>query len=450
MFRRWQMSGCVVTLLGLIACSEPQGDPATGPELDKGSSTASVKPGGSPTDCDFASLHGFIVAYFPGPQQNDMDAFVTSMEGTSDLASRRVFAYQLMDAIGVRSRAVSLSESELLAGENLTKGLIKCSYDAANTFEFPNFPDGAVYDFRKALNAADRGAYFVKRPTDNDSLPVLAKVGGTTYSGIAPPLDDNDTPTNPDDDTSLNWSGILTESVLIYGWPEQDPAGSQEWAVIRPNAIFNPEAVIALCAVTTLVNQVIFETNIGYLAHGGDGKYICDGTVTGTGKTLRSKLSPAPLDANEHVIVLGVALGPGRTQKANVEFTILVSAKIDGVGTNAVCALLSGFNNSGQTAQLLGESNCGSPGFKQLARKTETTFLELNSNGVPVTGRPIPCTPSSTNTNCKPYAGYAVFKVTIPSPGAMSMTVTGVQTTANNNLTLAITPTSIPKFNVRP
>lgn len=443
MFRRWQMSGCVVALLGLIACSEPQ-DPSGGAELDKGGSTSSGKPSPSPTDCDFASLHGFIVAYFPGPQQNAMDQLVSSMQGTSNLAERRVFAYQLMDAIGVRSRGALLSASELLAGENLTKGLIKCSYDASSTYEFPNFPNGAVYDFRKALNDEAGGAYFVKRPTDNDSLPVLAKLGGTTYSGIAPPLDDNDTPANPDDDTSLNWSGILTESVLIYGWPEQDPAGSQEWAVIRPNAIFNPEAVIALCDVTTLVNQVIFETNIGYLAHGGDGKYICDGTVTGTGKTLRSKLSPAPLDANEDVIDLSVPIGPGKTQKANVEFTILVSAKIDGVGTNNVCALLSGFNNSGQTSLLLGESNCGSPGFKQLARKTETTFVEVVNNAL------VLCTPSSSRPNCKAEAGYATFKVTIPSPGAMSMTVTGVQTTANNNLTLAFTPTSIPKFNVKP
>jgi hypothetical protein len=439
------MGGCLVTLLGLIACSEPQGDPATGPELDKGISTASAKPGPSPTDCDFGSLHGFIVAYFPGPQQKDMDALVSSMEGTSNLASRRVFAYQLMDAIGVRSRAVSLSESELLAGENLTKGLIKCSYDAANTFEFPNFPDGPIYDFRKALNAAAGGAYFVKGETA-DSLPVLARVGGgSVYSGMAPPLDLSVEP-----DTSFNWDGILSESVLIFGWVESNPAGSYEWAVIRPNATFDPEVVIALCEVQSLQNQVIFESNMGYLAYGGDGQYICNGTVTGTGKTLRSKLSPAPLDPNDDTIVLGVPLGPGKTQKANVEFTILVSAKIDGVPTNAVCALLSGFNNSGQSAVLLGQSNCGSPAFKQLARKTETTFLELNSNGVPVAGSPIPCTPSSTSTNCKPYAGYAVFKVTIPSPGAMSMTVTGVQTTANNNLTLAITPTSIAKFNVKP
>jgi hypothetical protein len=447
MFRRWQMSGCLVTLLGLIACSEPQGDPATGPELDKGVGAASAKPGGSPTDCDFASLHGYIVAYFPGPQQNDMDALVSSMEGTSDLGDRRVFAYQLMDAIGVRSRAVSLSESELLAGENLTKGLIKCSYDASNTFEFPNFPDGPIYDFRKALNAADGGAYFVKGETA-DSLPVLARVGGgPVYSGMAPPLDLSVTP-----DTSFNWDGILSESVLIYGWVESNPAGSYEWALIRPNAIFDPEVVIALCEAQTLQNQVIFESNMGYLAYGGDGQYICNGTVTGTGKTLRSKLSPAPLDPDEDIIVLGVPLGPGKTQKAGVEFTILVSAKIDGVLTNAVCALLTGFNNSGQSAVLLDpiQNNCGNPGFKQLARKTETTFLELNSNGVPVTGSSIPCTPSITSTNCKPYAGHAVFKVTIPSPGAMSMTVTGVQTTANNNLTLDITTFNIPKFNVRP
>jgi hypothetical protein len=436
MFRRLQMSGCSVTLLVLIACSEPQSDPATGPELGQGVSTASAKPGGSPTDCDFASLHGFIVAYFPGPQQNDMDALVSSMEGTSDLASRRVFAYQLMDAIGIRSRAVSLSESELLAGENLTKGSIKCSFVASDTYEFPNFPNGSIYDFRKALDAAAGGAYFVKRPT-SDSIPVLAKLGGTTYSGIAPPLDNNDTPADPTDDTSLNWNGILTESVLFYGWVEPDPAGSYEWAAIRPNTIFDPEVVAALCATTTAPNQLIFESNIGYLAYGGDGKYICDGTVTGTGKTLRSKLSPAPVSGN---IVLGVPIGPAKTQQKNVEFTILVSAKIGGVGTNAVCALLTGFNNTGQVSTLLGQSNCDSPGFKQLARKTETTFLE---NGQL-------CTPSSSKPNCKPVAGYATFKVTIPSPGAMSMTVTGVQTTANNNLSLDITPTSIPKFNVKP
>ncbi len=441
MFGLRQTGGCLITLLVLVACNEPQGDPATGPDLGKGGNTSAVKPGsGSSTVCDFQAVHSAVVAYFEGQQQSDIDGLVSDMEDAPNLAAARTIGYQIMDAIGARSRSATLTASELLAGENLTKGLIKCSYDLdpfdlVAAYEFPNFPDGDVYDFAKALDAPNGGAYFVRRPTDDNGTAVLGQIGGITKSGIAPP-------------PLVNWSAILDEEVLIHGWPVgiDDPSGwdgSYEWALIRPNTIFDPEGVIALCVPEGATNVLIEESNIGYLAWGGDGEYICNGTITGTYKTLKSLLSPAPFNQETDAINLAVPIGPGKTQKANVEFTILVSAKIGGVGTNSVCALLSGFNNTGQVATLLGESNCDSPGFKQLARKTETTFLDF------VDGKPVPCTPSSANQNCKPVAGYATFKVTIPSPGAMSMTVTGVQT-VGNNLTLTITPASIPRFNVKP
>lgn len=468
MLGSWKKGGCLVALLVLGACSEQQRDVPTGPAFAKGG-------GGSVLDCDFQPIHGFIVDYFAGSQQSKINALVSSMEGTSDLAVRRPFGYEIMDSIGTRSRSASLSASELLAGENLTKSLIKCMFDATNTTEFPGFPDADVYRFHLALNESAGGAYYVRRSTQNDSLPVLGVQGSgptaNTLSGIAPPLDLSATP-----DSSLNWKGILTESVLIYGWPEASPAGSFEWALIRPNTTFTPGATAALCTSAFDPNTLVEESNIGDLAWEGNGAYICGATPsltilesgwgarslarrltrwgtslltpepafaaalasggTGTIKTLKSKLSK---DAVTGAITLSVAIKPKAVEKENVAFTVQILATVNGTGVNGVCALLSGFGNNGQPAQLLGTSNCDTPGPKQLARETETTFLNAG----------VPCVPSSSTPNCKPHSGYATFLVTVPSPGAMSISVTGVES-GDDNLTLGITPTSIAKFNVKP
>jgi hypothetical protein len=379
------------------------------------------------------------------------------MESTGDSLARVGFGYQIMDSIGLRSRTTSLTSTELTAGANLTRGLIQCMFDAGNATEFPGYPDADVYDFERALDAATGGVYYVRRATQTDAAPVLSVQAGppqNTLSGVAP-------------QQGSTWSDVLNETALFYGWPIPE-TNEFEWATIRPTVVFDTPAVIALCVGNVPENTLVHESNIGFLGWQGTGEFICGATpsvtmlesgwgpralarrlarwgsdallpepayaaalltVGGTGgaKTLRSKLK---LDGVTGEITLTLDIPPRPTEKRNVEFTIRVrAADADGIGVNGQCVLASGFNNNGNPATLNGVSNCatGTLTSKQMARLTETAFLSPGN----------------------PEAGYATFRITVPSSGAMIITFSGVNET-DDNLTKTINGTTTSKFNVKP
>jgi hypothetical protein len=452
MLGRSMKGGCLVALVVLAACSDQSKEAPTGPQFKPG--------GGSSTSCDFNSLQSLIVGYFPNAQQSGISGLKNSMASEADAAARRALGYQIMDSIGKTSRTVSLSSSALTAGTNLTKGLIKCMFDASITSEFPGFPDSSLYSFDLALNAPAGGAYYVRRKTSGTS-PVLSVqttvFPQNTLSGVAPPL-------------GSTWDDVLDETALIYGW--FIPASNEfEWATIRPNVIFDPEAVIALCVGNVPENTLVFESNIGFLAWQGDGGDICGATYTpaltmlesgwgpgslarrathwgrrlllpepafaaalalggtGTAKTLKSKLK---LDAVSGAITLAVDIPPGGVEKDSVEFTVRVRATdSEGAGVNGLCVVGEGFANNGGPAELQGPSNCDTPGPKRLAQLTETVFLG----------------PGNSN----PEAGYATFHITIPSPGGINIAFSGFDSPeVDDNLSAPVTGTSTGKFNIKP
>jgi hypothetical protein len=435
--------------LTLAACSEPQEQSGLDPNFRL-----------SPTACDPNVFNSLIAGYFPSSQQNGIVSLKNELLSlpTTDPV-RRAKGYQIMDSIGKWSRngGTTLSASALLAGSNLTKALIKCTYSAGVATEFPGFPDSVLYSFDKALNAPAGGAYYVRPEaigtTASPAIGQSADEEVGNLSGIAPP-------------SGSNWESILTEKVLIYGWPE--PAGAFEWALIRPNAIFSPPARVALCTAETVdLNTIMQESNIGFLAWAGNGSDICGaaqpltmqsgwglrglafrlarfgkGLVTpqplyaamyesggtGTAKTLKSKLSFGDVDG----IKLKLLSGPRAVERVGVSFPVQVFAftvqGTDTVGVNNICVLVTGFANNGQTATLSGdpENNCDSPSSKQLARVTETTTILT-----------------------KPKAGYVTFGVTVASPGGMNLGLEAVPS-ETDNLSTPVTGTSTGKFNVKP
>jgi hypothetical protein len=472
------------TLL-LIACGGQEPRTPTEPQFAKGG-------GSSGTACDFNSLNSLITGYFPSSQQSGILSLKGDFQNASDATTRRAIGFQIMDSIGKTSRTATLSASALTAGSDLSKGLIKCMFDASNTTEFPGFPNAAVYSFDLALDAPHGGAYFVRPEavsSANQATPVIGTLDRTSasgnLSGIAPPAP----PRSP---ITYNWrnttsppnarDGILDETVLIYGWRVSQPLEplTYEWALIRPNALFNPYAVVAVCVGNAGPNTLVHESNIGFLAWQGgtasneDASYICGQTQSltmlengwgpralawrlaqwgahimspqpafaaavalnpgggsGSATTLKSELTFDGVDP----VSLSLVLAPNAVEHVNVPFTIQVRATdASGQGVNGICATLTGFNNNGQVAQLLGLSNCQNPtpGAKQLSRLTETIFVTD-----PVTHQQ------------KPQAGYATFSVTVPSPGAMIISITGANP-VNNNLTVQITGTTTGKFNVKP
>jgi hypothetical protein len=463
MFCRLATSAAVAVALALAACSDQPQESSPDPQFKPGD-------GGSSTSCDFASLQGFIIGYFPGPQQSGIfsirDDFVSETNSLTQVA----LGYQIMDSIGKTSRTASLSSSALTAGEDLTKGLIKCMFDASIEDSFPGFPVADVYDFERALDAAAGGAYYVRRETQSDAAPVFSVQSPITaqsiLSGVAPP-------------SGSDWTDVLNETALVYGWfipgTETEP-DEFEWATIRPTVVFDTEAVIALCVGNVPENTLVNESNIGFLAWQGTGGFICnpnppyDPTLTllesgwgpralarrftrwgssallpepafaaavlatggtGSAKTLRSKLKLGPVAAGALTLVSPPDIPPDPVERRGVEFIVRVRVTdAAGVGVNGQCVLATGFNNSGQTSTLNGESNCaaGTLTDKQMARLTETAFV----------------TPGN------PEAGYATFRITIPSSGAMIITFSGVNEDGDNLDKVINNSVTTNKFNVKP
>lgn len=446
------------TVVVLAACSDPQEQSGLDPSFKMVASTA----------CDPNVFNSLVTGYFPSGQQSGILGLKNQLLAlpTTDPA-RRALGYEIMDSIGKWSRngTTALSASALLSGSNLTKALIKCTYDAGVKTEFPGFPDSVLYSFDRALNAPAGGAYYVRpEHLGTTATPAIGKAADGSQgnlSGVAPPF-------------NSSWGSILGEKVLIYGWPE--PFGSTsgesfEWALIRPNAIFITPARVALCTGFVPENTIVQESNIGFLAWAGNGADICGASQTltmesgwglrglafrlarlgkdlvspqplhaaiatlggtGTAKTLKSTLSFGEVNG----IKLKLLSGPRAVERVGQPFTIKVFAftvqgtvsNPDTVGVNNICVLLTGFNNNGQTSTLTGDppDNCDGPSNKQLARVTETTTI-LG----------------------KPKAGYVTFGVTVGSAGAMSISI---QSAPNepDNLTTTVTGTSTGKFNLKP
>jgi hypothetical protein len=438
----------LATVLVLAGCNEPQEQSGNIPDF---------KVAVPPTACNPNEFNTLIAGYFPSSLQNSVKALKDAMLNTpSSDTTRRAIGYEIMDSIGRWSRngSTTLSASALAAGSSLTKAVIKCIYDASVTSEFPSFPDSVLYSFDRALNAPAGGAYFVRPQADLTTSSAV--VGKTTsagnLSGIAPP-------------GVSSWGDILDEKTLIYGWPE--PNDVFEWALIRPNAIFDPAAVVAICSGAVPVNTLVEESNIGFLTWAGNGSTICTATQTttmlesgwglgglasrlarwgtglvtpqplhaavvtsggtGTAKTLKSKLSLGGVDG----ITLALVSGPKPVEHKNVAFDVQVFAftleGTDSVGVNNVCTRVTAFNNNGQPVVLQGPKDCGGPtNNNQLTALTETTDI-----------------------GGKPKAGYVTISVTVPTTGALKLAIDAVPL-ADDNLDTTPTSTSTGKFNVKP
>jgi hypothetical protein len=195
-------------------------------------------------------------------------------------------------------------------------------------------------------------------------------------------------------------NGILDERVLVYGHPI---TGGYDWAVIRPNATFDPFAVVALCNVEATVFSMVQESNVGALPFdSATAANIClaspsvsfleqqHGPFALVSRMVRfgaSLLSPSPVYAAT-MYTLSVGGGtkstrsrftrldvesvaskwlqaPPSSVKVNTPFTVRIEATTkDGnktVPALGVCYTVIGGANNGTpgVAQLTGAHNCG-------------------------------------------------------------------------------------------
>lgn len=265
------LAAAVTVVVLASACDEssPSAPQTDGP---------SFKPGTSPYACLFTgnpSLSNSANAYFlttaDRKAASDLITLMQAGYSASGAAGARDAGYSLLALAGAASRDASRAGS-VDVGETMAKQDINCMFDTANPTDFADWPDDAQYDFSKALDAPNGGAFFVRGGTGDPvsaaaignvaSLNTSADPAGGNISAIAPPS----TP------SQLTWPDILPPStrILVYGQPV---AGGFDWKLIGRNTPFDPYAVVALCqgvhpGVEFFADaDVVFQKGVGALGH---------------------------------------------------------------------------------------------------------------------------------------------------------------------------------------
>lgn len=410
----------------------------------------SARPPSNSAECDPNSLNSLISGYFPGSRSADIKTLKDAMIGAATDEDSRDFGFQVLDSIGALSRDASVT-ADLIAGSELTKGIIKCMFEAEQ-FD-PDFPSDPIYGFDRALSKADGGAFYVR----GDGAGGTDTLVGATF-----------TPTGMGEDTTVlsgitpaggaSWTSILAGNagsegrVLIYGFLKSSNPFVYEWATIPPAATFDPGAIVAVCDDNTATNAMVHESNIGIL-HFSSGNAICDADVPlamdGSGwgprrlaarlaRTLLASITPEKLQA----AVVGFRSGSGGTvttaksefstkpvQTVTFEFvapkpprriflseppvTIRVRAttSVDGVetGVNGVCVYLVGSENNGTNTALGG-------GNHECQNEPEGAISVITKS-----------LPGGD-------AGYATFSMTVTKTGGLTLTATSEDASGNTGV----------------
>ncbi len=379
-----------------------------------------------PSACSFTGMNSLIAQYFTSASlQQEASDRVDDMEAAgAQSAVARDNGFSVMALIGTASRTGAASSAS--TGSTLTQELIKCMFDVT-TSEFSGFPTDPRYEFSGPLTPATGGVYYVRGgAADSTSYPVVAHDASLgagpvgNISGIAPP-------------PSFVWrntavppaprNGILNERVLIHGEPV---LGGYDWRVTRPNATFDPFAVVALCTGSSDPAAMVQQLGVGVLAYEGDGTAICgaaqsvaffDGGQGAFGLMRRLVQSGMDLLAPQQLYAAALQSGPTggaggakgdvftqtslgtvtltftpkpqSVQRVNQPFTVTVRATTpDGssvTGVNGVCAFATGTNNNGTPTQILGIDECSGGQGPSAITKTVGSVSGVASLTVTVT-----------------------------------------------------------------
>jgi hypothetical protein len=411
------------------ACNEQeQPDGVTGPQFKPA-------PPPSASACSPNSLNNLITGYFPGTYASAIKSLKDAMIAATTGSSKRDKGFEILDSIGSVSRNPAYS-LDPVAGSELTKGIIKCMFDAGDFS--PSFPSNAIYDFAPALSHASGGAYYVRGGTSGGTATVVGALiapgtENTVLSGVARP------PGSP----QPTWTTMLAGNtgsegrVLIYGYPVMlNPALVYEWATIPPAAEFSPGAIVAVCDDNTAPTTMVHETNVGILQY-SSGDPICNAPISlvlretgwgaralaarlarvlapstlhaavvaksgsgGTVTTVKSQFSTGPVET----VTLKFTQPPEKVLKLGQSYSVEVRAttvfKGAVTGVNGACIYLIGSENNGVLSELTGTRDASCQNVpKAVFDRTESKV---------VAGQP--------------SAGYAVFEVTATKNGGLAIT----------------------------
>ena len=261
------------------ACADRTSTP-TGPR--EALATAAAIPA-----CSFSTAKDLATNEFQnGIQKQAARDLVDAMQAAGQYtAGAKSAGFSIMALIATAKKQNTAKDAA--TGSSLTNQLILCMFDPASGSD--NFPATFPVDFTTALDRTKPGAYEVRGPT-SDAQPVLSfpTTSFPRISGFSP--------------TTSSWSGVLSETTLIYGNPVLLPNSTTpdqdqyEWKTIRPGVNFQdaqgaPGIVVGLCSTSALdPNDLMNETEVGYLT-----LVLNPPSCTATFSQLRTKWGPLQL-----------------------------------------------------------------------------------------------------------------------------------------------------------
>ena len=401
-------TGLAVAILAAACNQPPSAPPSDGPAFQNDPVQEAAA-----TSCVFSgnpSLSNASNAYFTLSADrraaSDIIALMQSAFGSNqNYAAARDQGYNLLTLVGKASRAGTGNSPT--AGATLVQQAIQCMFNvqAESSGNFAGWPTSTQFDFASALTPTAGGAFFVRGGTGDPAGTIIANdvaripVGGAAVdgnvSGMAP-------------GNGATWPAMLGTRTLIYGQPVTN---GFDWKLIPRDVVFDPFALIALCAAARPgqeyeTSEMVAQNSVGVIAY-KDADAVCQtpvpvATIQGTGafalvRRLASYadqlLTPAPLQAavatrsiggsasgakgdeftvqDLQTVKLTVTENPPASVKVNTGrfgLTINVSTPPDPAG--GIEVRLSATNNNGTPTQLLQGSSTPGAGCTAAAGAT--------------------------------------------------------------------------------
>ena len=415
----------------------------------------------NPLACSFSTIRSLIGGgdddentgeFRDRTQRSAARSFASAMQTAGQYtAGAKANGFSIMALIATAKKQDKAKDAA--TGSSLTNQLILCMFDPSSGPD--NFPSTFPVNFVPALDRNQPGAYEVRGAT-NDANPVLTYPGPTgtfaRLSALTP--------------TTTSWSGVLTETTLIYGNPIAGISGPDpdqyEWKTIRPGVTFAdaqgaPGLLVALCNPTAgNSNDLESETEVGFLPFVGTlpactatfaqletswgprdlvralGRFGSDlvrpdplfastalvtTSIGGTAKGGKSIFSRKTLDPSVASVTLQFVTQPSNTKvNTPVSPAVRVQATYQGSPVAGVVITLIGVTNNGTPTQVL----CGTVQ---------------------------PLTPCKATTQ---LGGIATFDpLTITKPGALTLVVTDASISGRAGISFGTGTRSI-KINVKP
>jgi hypothetical protein len=290
--------------LPMAACSDRPHEPSLG---DSSTMASAI-----PAACSPNAFNSLIAGYFVPPQQQLVqgyrDAMIAQLSETpTDVDSARIYGYNILREIALRSKAVSPPSAS--TGSALAVEVLECIYEPLNTAVIEQVPSDNTF-FIEELDRAHGGTFEVRGGDGDPPGPVQAAVDNVVIAGVAPP-------------SGVTWNDALNNQRILFYGDTASSSSDYHFSWVPISAAFDPPLVVTTCVESEDPSLMVTEENVGVLA-------FVDATHIGCGAPPLSAGPTGRFELLRHFAALGRKLILPQPAVATMVLTSVVGGSAKG------------------------------------------------------------------------------------------------------------------------